>query len=82
MTLRPMATMRLEFSGPSLETLNGKRKSFPGERSRKLQTHRTPGPRRAAVASSSPATRPWSARSTATSPRASRAARRRVSVTS
>jgi hypothetical protein len=33
-------TMRLEFSGPFLESLNEKRQSFPGERSRKLQTHR------------------------------------------
>jgi hypothetical protein len=32
--------MRLEFSGPSLEGLNGKRQSFCGEGSRKLQTHR------------------------------------------
>ena len=33
-------TTRLEFSGPSLACLNGKRRSFPGERSRKLETPR------------------------------------------
>ena len=32
--------MRLEFSVPFLESLNGKYQSFTGERSRKLQTHR------------------------------------------
>ena len=32
--------MRLEFSGPSLKRLNGKRQYFAEERSRKLQTHR------------------------------------------
>ena len=35
--------MRLEFSGPFVESLNGKCQSFPGERSRKLQTHRSRG---------------------------------------
>ena len=39
MAARPSYTMRLEFSGPSLESLYGKRQYFPGERSRKLQTH-------------------------------------------
>jgi hypothetical protein len=33
-------TMRLEFWGPFLESLNGKCQSFPGERSRTLQRHR------------------------------------------
>jgi hypothetical protein len=32
--------MRLEFSAPFLESLNGKRQNSPGERSGKLQTHR------------------------------------------
>jgi hypothetical protein len=32
--------MRLEFSRPFLESLNGKFQSFCGERPRKLQTHR------------------------------------------
>jgi hypothetical protein len=35
--------MRLEFSGP-FESLNGKHQSFPGERLRKLQTHRAASP--------------------------------------
>jgi hypothetical protein len=35
-------TMRLEFSVPFLESLNGKGQSIPGERSRKIQTHRIP----------------------------------------
>ena len=34
-------TTRLEFPGPPLESLNGKRQSFPGERRRKFQTHRS-----------------------------------------
>ena len=34
------STMRSECSAPSLESLNGKRESFPGERSQKLQTYR------------------------------------------
>ena len=36
-------TVHLEFSGPSLGSLNGKRQSLPGERSQKLQTHRMRG---------------------------------------
>ena len=35
--------MRLEFSGPFLESLTEKHQSFPGERSRKFRTHRTRG---------------------------------------
>jgi hypothetical protein len=38
----PRLTMRLEISAPTLESLNGKRQSFTGERSRTLQMHRTP----------------------------------------
>ena len=34
-------TMCLEFSAPFSESLTGKRQYFPGERSRKPQTHRT-----------------------------------------
>jgi hypothetical protein len=47
-TLRACAlcsAMRLEFLMPFLESLSGKRQSFPGVRFRKLQTHRS-GPRR------------------------------------
>jgi hypothetical protein len=36
-------TMRLGFSGPSVESLTGKRQFFPGERPQKLQTHRSHG---------------------------------------
>jgi hypothetical protein len=39
----PLATVRLEFSAPFIESWNGKRQSFSGERYRKLQTHRSHG---------------------------------------
>jgi hypothetical protein len=62
MTARPSPTMRLEFSEPFLESLNGKRQYFPGERSQKLQTNRrsagtAPGARtRSATRASTPGT--------------------------
>jgi hypothetical protein len=49
-----MPTMRTEFSIQCLESLNGKRQSFPGGRSRKLQTHRMPSPPSSAPAPPGP----------------------------
>ena len=57
-------TVRLEFSGPSLESLNGKRQSSLKERSRKLQT-----PRSSWTGTGSTATTSTAVRSPATSTR-------------